>query len=120
MKDEEAIALAILQALENAPMKVKFITAIYDPLVDNFLDEEVDKFIYGDLAVVRRITGTPSLFISSNKDVLIAFPYKQVELDDKSVLDRINGMDEKTLQSFSNWEDVIKDLQKKGYTIGIG
>ena len=120
MKDEVAIALTILQALDSAPMKVKFITAIYDPLVDNFLDEEIDKFIYGDLTKVRRLVGTPALFISSNKDVLVASPYKQISLDDKSVLDRINGMDEETLQSFSNWEDIIKDLQKKGYTIGIG
>jgi len=108
------------QLLEHAPLKIKFFTAAYSPEVDNYLNEVLEKFVYEDLTKVREITGVPSLFLSSSKDILFAIPYKEIILTDEFVLKRINHMEESILQSFSNWEKVIEGLREKGYKIGIG
>ena len=113
------IALAIMQELENAPLKIKFVTAAYSYEVDAFLNEEMEKLIVENLRAHRRVTGTPAIFISGNRDVLIAVPYKEVLLDDKFVIDRINGMEEEALQAFGNWSKVIEELREKGHKIGI-
>jgi len=118
MKDETV--LTVMQEMENVPLKIKFITAAYSYEVDTFLNGEMEKLTRENLRAYRRISGTPALFISGNRDVLIAVPYKEVLLDDKLVTDRINGMEEETLQSFENWLKVITDLKGKGgYKIGI-
>ena len=106
------------QLMETAPLKVKFLTAAYDMNVDNYLQEELDKFLIGDLTKVRAYTSAPAIFVSASKDILIAAPYKEITLEQKHLLDRIHGMEEEELQMFPNWEKVIRDLQDKGVKIG--
>ena len=106
------------ELMDAQTLKVKFFTAAYSYEVDNYLNEQMEKFLHEDLTKYRTLDGTPSIFISSAKDVLIAVPYRELALDDDEVVKYIIGMEEEELQSFLNWEKVIRNLTEKGYQIG--
>lgn len=117
--EEDTMPLTVTKKLMDAQtLRVKFFTAGYSPEVDRYLNEEMEKFLHEDLTKYRTLDTAPSLFISSAKDILIAVPYRELVLDDEEIVKYIIGMEEEELQSFLNWEKVIRNLTEKGYQIG--
>ena len=114
------MALAITKGLMDVqPLKVKFFTAAYSFEVDTYLNEEIEKFLNQDLTKFRSLGGTPAVFISSGKDILIAVTYKELSLSDNEIVDYIEGMDEEEVKLYSNWEETIKRLRNKGVKISV-
>lgn len=95
------------QYLDGLPLKVHFVTAIYTPetiMINEHLNEQMEKFLKGDLNYYRVMTESPKIFPVHNSDIIVVVPYKEIPF----TKEQIKAMSRDEVEEYANYEDVLK------------